>query len=466
MDDNLPAMRFWYRQSPEFLVPVDPSVVRPTPADPPAVAPGMIRLETDPLGRLLGFEAVPPRTDQVEGEPEAPDWSVLFALAGLDETDFESRGIDGTSRAKTVWNPTVYADQRAAWVPTAGSPSERQIAEIEAAAYRGKPVFFQIVRPWTTTAIPKPSLTGHFREASHTMLPILFSCIVISAALLTRRNIRMGRTDRKGGFKVACCIFVTGLFVQLAMRNHLPDVSAESKMIILSLQGLIFCAFICWMSYLALEPYVRRFWPKVLISWNRLLDGQFRDPRVGRDLLVGTALGVVSFSLSMLTNHVRDAEGVPQLLTQVDPRTLLGGRYLAGVAVDAFNQSLMMSITWLLLILLLRGALRKDLFAGAAMVVLMVLISGFWEDPAMVWVVPAIHGLLFVFVVTRFGLIALIAWVFSSTILKTHPITANFFCWYGSASLSALVILGGIAVYGYAISFGGRYLLDDGSSKS
>ncbi len=100
------------------------------------------------------------------------------------------------------------------------------------------------------------------------------------------------------------------------------------------------------------------------------------------------------------------------------------------------------------------------------MVILMALVSGFWEDPAMAWVVPVIHGLLFVFVVTRFGLIALIAWVFSSIILKTHPISANLFCWYGSASLSALIVLGGIAVYGYAISFGGRHLLDDGSSKS
>ena len=466
VDDNLPAMRFWYRQSPEFLVPVRPSMVRPTPTDPPAVAPGMIRLEMDPLGRLLSFEAVPPRTDRVEGEPESPKWSVLFALAGLDETDFETGGDDGTRRAKTTWNPPVYADQRASWMPAAGSSHEGQIAGIEAGGYRGKPVYFQIIRPWTTTVISKPSIRGHFKERSHTILPILFSCIVVSAALLARRNIRMGRTDRRGGFKVACCIFATGLLGQLALRNHIPDLSGEFRMIILGMQGLTFCAFVCWMSYLALEPYVRRFWPEVLISWNRLLDGQFRDPRVGRDVLVGVALGVASFAMSMLTNHVREGHGTAQLLTLVDPRTLLGGRYLAGVAVDAFNQSLMMSITWLLLILLLRCALRKDSLAGAAMVVLLVLVSGFWEDPAMVWVVPVIHGLLFVFVVTRFGLISLIAWVFSSTMLETHPITANLFCWYGSASVSALVVLGGLAIYGYAISFGGRYFLDDGLSKS
>jgi len=40
-----------------------------------------------------------------------------------------------------------------------------------------------------------------------------------------------------------------------------------------------FVSFAMWLFYIALEPYVRRLWPKTLVSWHRLLAGRFR----GRD---------------------------------------------------------------------------------------------------------------------------------------------------------------------------------------
>lgn len=39
------------------------------------------------------------------------------------------------------------------------------------------------------------------------------------------------------------------------------------------------------LPYLALEPYLRRFLPHTMISWSRLLRGEFRDSRVARDVL-------------------------------------------------------------------------------------------------------------------------------------------------------------------------------------
>ena len=48
-----------------------------------------------------------------------------------------------------------------------------------------------------------------------------------------------------------------------------------------------------WIVYLALEPYVRRFWPDGILGWTRLLSGYVRDPRVGRDLLTGCVIGTV-----------------------------------------------------------------------------------------------------------------------------------------------------------------------------
>ena len=42
---------------------------------------------------------------------------------------------------------------------------------------------------------------------------------------------------------------------------------------------------------MAVEPFARRTWPKLLISWQRLLNGRFRDPLVGRDVLLGGLVG-------------------------------------------------------------------------------------------------------------------------------------------------------------------------------
>src|SRR5581483_4220859 len=43
--------------------------------------------------------------------------------------------------------------------------------------------------------------------------------------------------------------------------------------------------------YLAFEPYFRRVYPKMLIGWTRLLSGRWRDPMIGRDILIGAAAG-------------------------------------------------------------------------------------------------------------------------------------------------------------------------------
>src|SRR5262249_15529600 len=48
----------------------------------------------------------------------------------------------------------------------------------------------------------------------------------------------------------------------------------------------------------ALEPYVRRRWPWLMVGWNRLLAGRWRDPLVGRDLMGGGLLGVTTTLLS------------------------------------------------------------------------------------------------------------------------------------------------------------------------
>jgi hypothetical protein len=41
-------------------------------------------------------------------------------------------------------------------------------------------------------------------------------------------------------------------------------------------QALTFAGLL-WLIYIALEPFVRRRWPHMLVSWTRLLSGAFGD---------------------------------------------------------------------------------------------------------------------------------------------------------------------------------------------
>ena len=59
--------------------------------------------------------------------------------------------------------------------------------------------------------------------------------------------------------------------------------------------GVMWAAFVAgavWTFYMALEPYVRRRWPESMVTWSRVLVGEFRDPLVGGHVLAGVALGI------------------------------------------------------------------------------------------------------------------------------------------------------------------------------
>ena len=138
------AMYFWYRESPRHLeVRAWDNGGWVSEADPPREVSGMVNVRLDPLGRLLSFTAVPPQVDQISGASgalPAPDWTALYAAAGLDPARF--------APTEPKWTPPTFSDARAAW--TGVYPDQPDIPlRIEATAYRGKPVYFQLLDSWS-----------------------------------------------------------------------------------------------------------------------------------------------------------------------------------------------------------------------------------------------------------------------------------------------------------------------------
>ena len=140
-----PALLFWYRQSPRRLVPIGGTDIV-TRLNPPATRSGMVSLTLDRTGRLVSLLAVRAQTATTQersvasAQTSATDWTPLFAEAGLSIAQF--------SPAQPQWMPPIFADGRAAW--QGAYPDRRDVPiRIEAAAVLGKPVYFEIVAPWT-----------------------------------------------------------------------------------------------------------------------------------------------------------------------------------------------------------------------------------------------------------------------------------------------------------------------------
>src|SRR5262249_49642893 len=269
-----------YLEPKNFVGPFSGTV---TQSDPPLLSSGMMAVVLDPQGRLVELQLIPKRPDESQSPAQMPDWSILFTEAGLDRASF--RQVDPS------WTPLTFADMRAAWE---GSFPERPDfpLRVEAAAYRGRPVSFKISGPWNQTTRTEPPGGTPGEKAVNavlvpmvTFLPVVLTSL-IGSLFLARRNLRLGRADRRGAFRLAFFIFACFLLAWAFGASHVPTLS-ELTLFAMGASGSLFGAGVLWLLYVALEPYVRRRWPDTMISWSRLLIGRFQDPRVGRDTLVG-----------------------------------------------------------------------------------------------------------------------------------------------------------------------------------
>lgn len=108
----------------------------------------------------------------------------------------------------------------------------------------------------------------------------------------------------------------------------------------------------------ALEPYGRRFWPDGLIGWTRLFAGYVRDPRIGREILIGSALGAALIATDALRGVLPYLIGRPptQPFLDGDVRVLSGFGALAwaGQINGSVQTALLIAMTFVGLRLVVR----------------------------------------------------------------------------------------------------------------
>jgi hypothetical protein len=442
---------FWYRQSPRPMAGLDSITV--SLLDPPLNLSGMANVILDMRGRLVEFSAVPPQVDSSASTAQ-PEWSPLFSEAGLNIANFTP--VDST------WLPPTYADVRAAWEGTYPEHPEIPI-RIEAAAYHGRPVYFHVIPPWEKPVRQEEVLGVANRKAAGIILAIVFFAILIASVLFARRNLRMGRGDRKGGFKIAFFVFSVVLIGGIIGADHIPMLSEELSILFEITSTALFAATFFWVLYIALEPYVRRRWPRLIISWSRLLAGGFRDPMVGRDVLIGSLLGFGHILTPYSMNFLSGGQETPNApISGIDPHSFQGIRSVTmSLLSSGVPQWLLIGMGLLFMLLLLYILLRREWLAAIALWLIFITVEILaFGNPgvALSWIPPIIIATLGVVAVARFGLLTTIASQFFFNLSFHYAITPNLSAWYAQTTFIVLPILIAVALYSFYTSLGGQPL--------
>ncbi len=454
------VVRFWYRESPSYLVPHRVTEFIPTERDPPLTEPGMLYVQLDPHGRLRRFQAVPPELDEAE-DRGAVDWNPLIQAAGFE--------IESLSEAEAQWLPSSYATERMAFTGTYLDAPEIPV-RLEAGALRGHPVWFRVIEPWTEPAEAAGAGSPFFRSSDigttniarllHIVLNLL---LIVVLAVLARRNLRRDRSDRKNAFRLAFFVFALQMVRWLLGAHHVPERS-EAEIVFGGLYRAFFAFGLVWLFYIALEPYARRRWPRTMVSWVRLLGGHVRDPGVGWDVLVGCAFGALWPALRGMICMA------PEWLGQVPPRpdltvhaaelVVLHGvtasvSQLFAVAVNAMNTNLFIIIGFLFL----RFVLRRTWPAVIAALGLMTLVWG--PSYYLGWfTIPLVFALWFLFFF-RFGWVTVVVFIFMVDLQQSYPLTVDASAWYAHPTYVAMAAIAAVTLYGFQVSLGGRPAFGD-----
>jgi hypothetical protein len=447
------AFEFWYRGSPQpleahYVFSDAPILGFVMTFDPPLDVSGMTLLRLTPRGSLTQLIVVPPQVEKPVGVASPADWAPLFSAAGLDPSAW--------TPAPPTWTPPVYSDARAAWTGSLAEHPDFPM-RIEAAAYRGKPVYFELIGPWTHPDRMQPYQTTVGDRVGLVILTVLLLALVVAGALLARRNLHLGRGDRRGAARLAAFIFAAWVVAVFFGAHH---VLAFYELWLFFMALVIGAAWSCftWLLYIALEPFVRRRWPATLVSWSRLLAGGFRDPLVGRDVLAGCLLAAFSGALVRVGWFVPSWLGYPPPQPYSGPQSVfLGARTMISDLSINLGPVLFIPLAILFVLVLLRALLRKEAAAAVAFVILFTVFSaaGNQFDP-----VALVTGLIFwvlaVFLLIRFGFLAFAVQGFFANLLEQYPLTTHGSDWYAGISLTAILLMATMAFYGFYTSLGGR----------
>lgn len=285
---------------------------------------------------------------------------------------------------------------------------------------------------------------------------LVLTVLLVASAPIAVVNLRRGRSDRRGAARLAFVALGLCVLAWLLRARFAVEIDALRRTAALGLAGALLQSTLLWLAYVALEPYVRRFWPQTLISWTRVLDGRVRDALVGLHVLLGVVLGLAIALLVGLDSLLPvwlglEARPVVRLVDIFDPLT--SGFSLGAHVVRTVWQSIYNALFLLLLVVLCRAVLRHSLWA--LLVATLVFAATFvplGANPYTAAVCFAVATALGVWALTRLGPVTVATALLVSQLCIQLPITLDLRRWYAGYGAAAIVIPLALAVVGFVLA--------------
>jgi hypothetical protein len=284
------------------------------------------------------------------------------------------------------------------------------------------------------------------------LMGTLVAVVVIGIAL-ARNNLRAGRGDLRGASRLALCMTAVLLGLWVCSVHVVVDPTLVVMFLLAVCTSVAYGALL-WTVYLALEPFVRRHWPQVLVSWTNVLSGRFSDPVVGRDVLIGVGLGVWFFVIFRSLIWFVDFGFVA---SPGDLELLRGLRRTVAVVLEETPYAIRNVLLYFFVLFVLRVLFRNQWAAVIAFTAFWTILTALSNDP--IWA-GVLAGLLYfgtaAFVISRWGLLSFAVGTFVNALMFDVPATLDPSAWYFGNTMLLIAIVVGLALWSFYTSVGGR----------
>jgi len=453
-----PAKQYWRRWSPSPFVTEDLHAAKPSLTGPPQAYPGSGTVVLDMQGRLLALETVPTATAD-SSTPPSPNWSAVLEAAGRD-----------LARAVSTSPPPGFvatADTIAAWRLSDSTAAETTLV---AAAVGG-----HVVRVDTfagRSALGKIAAQVDDRTPGpQQWIDLLFFLVIpiLGSVVLAGRNLRSKRGDMRGALVVGISIVLIYLLYHFFSTN-LGEVGlyriVSDYLWSMPLGHALVHGVTMALAYLAIEPYVRRLWPKVLVSWARLVTGRLRDPIIGRDILVGLVFGTAAQLLGIGSDVLERSLGLSTEAARLSNEMLsmmTSSSSIMGIVCFSAAIAVLRATQFYTLLVIFRFVLRSNRLAAAA-TLLFFAFGGLDYSSKALWLDALTNFVIFgamIPIALRFGYVALMSTAFVVGLADTMAWSLDFNTWVAPQTIFAWAVVLALGGYGLVTAVGGKSLFND-----
>lgn len=297
----------------------------------------------------------------------------------------------------------------------------------------------------------------------------IYFSIDIVMYVLAWRNLRDSRGDRRNALR--CALIIGGLYALMEILSSTPNpwIDWAGGGGFGRGTGHVLIHFVrMWVIYMAIEPYVRRVWPRMLVGLVRLLSGRLQDPAVGREVLIGVVVGcglVTILSLTSCVAWIFQAHGFGQLPDDGELWSRLSPIIFSSTKAHRIAWSVADAASIATFLIAIRLLTRHT---PTAFVVSVVVLGG----SALMWYTKSYQGSIWsalayatclgiamALLYTRVGILAGIVAIFVIRPLGLY--TTDFGSWYTPYCMTELGILLALAAYGFWVSLAGQSIFKD-----